>query len=148
MIVACRPFAELTAGELHDILALRCAVFVVEQSCPFQEIDGRDPEALHLTLREAALLAGYARLFAPDAAGRARIGRVVTSPARRGAGLGRQVMAAAIGEIGRRFGAVPIELAAQSHLRAFYEGFGFAAIAPEYLEDGIPHLDMRRSAAA
>jgi ElaA protein len=168
-----RPWTSLTAGELHALLQLRSRVFVVEQQCVFLEIDGRDPDAFHLlgTVREPlpeppgahagvgdapspeALaigdrhLAAYARVFAPGMryADASCVGRVATHPSARGTGAGRAVMREAIAACESRWPGVPIGLEAQRHLEPFYESLGFRTSGAMYLEDGIPHVPMRRS---
>ena len=142
-----RAFDALTARELHDLLKLRADVFVVEQACIFADIDGRDPEARHLLARggDHDALAGTLRLFGPKAErGMAVIGRVATALTARGTGLGRALMAEGIAEAKRRFGAVPIEIGAQSRLEAFYRSLGFVRAGEDYIEDGIPHCAMTR----
>jgi ElaA protein len=140
-------FEALGVADLHDAVALREAVFVVEQDCPYQDVDGRDPQALHLLGRVDGELAAYLRVFAPGVVyAEACLGRVVTSSAHRGQGLGKALMAEALAGMEQRFGAVPVRISAQTYLRAFYEGFGFVVVGPGYLEDGIPHLPMVRAA--
>lgn len=140
-----RSFDALTARELHDLLKLRADVFVVEQACVFPEIDGRDPEALHLLLRpvRSSPLAGTLRLFGPERVGEAAvIGRVATAGFARGSGLGRALMAEGIAEARRRFGSVPIRIGAQTRLESFYGSFGFQRAGEDYVEDGIVHCAM------
>ena len=140
-----RAFDALSPRELHDLLRLRGDVFVVEQNCAFPEIDGRDPQALHLLARtERGDLAGTLRLFAPADRGPARIGRVATALPARGRGLGRAMMDEGIAESRRRFGAAPIEIGAQSAMEGFYRSLGFARTSADYDEDGIPHCAMVR----
>ena len=140
-----RDFQDLSPFELHALLKLRCDVFIVEQECAFLEIDGKDPLARHLLCHDGADLIGCLRIFAPGLSGdAARIGRVVVAPPGRGTGLGRRLMQAALDEIEARQGRTPVALSAQLHLEAFYAGFGFTRVAEPYLEDGIPHCDMRR----
>lgn len=141
-----KPFAALTLAELYALLHLRSEVFVVEQTCAFQDMDGHDQAALHLLgYTEAGELAAYARLFeAGRSYAQVSIGRVVTAPRYRGQGLGRQLLREAIGQCEALFGAQPIKIGAQQYLRAFYESFGFVAEGPGYLEDGIPHVHMVR----
>ena len=137
----------LTPGELHDLFRLRIDVFVVEQNCPYPEIDGKDPEALHLRLLEDGRLAAYARIFAADAtASEARIGRVVVAPGYRGQRLGERVMREAIAACGKLAPGAVIAISAQAHLQRFYGSLGFSVTSAEYLEDGIPHVDMIRPA--
>ncbi len=142
---AWRAFESLSARELHDMLKLRADVFVVEQSCPFAEIDGRDPDALHLLAwtAEGGPLAGTLRLFPPEpAVGRAVIGRVATAMAARGTGLGRAMMAEGMAEARRLFGPAPIAIGAQARLERFYAGLGFIRDGGDYIEDGIAHCAM------
>lgn len=141
-----KPFAALTTADLYTLLQLRSEVFVVEQACAFQDLDGHDQAAYHLLGHTAAgELAAYARLFA---AGRSyaqvSIGRVVTAPRHRRAGLGRQLLSQAIAQCDELFGAQPIKIGAQLYLKAFYESFGFVQQGEGYLEDGIPHIYMMR----
>ncbi|WP_427025158.1 GNAT family N-acetyltransferase [Aureimonas ureilytica] len=144
-----RRFDELTARELHDVLKLRCDVFVVEQRCAFAEIDGQDPAALHLLYREGEALAGCLRVFAPQGpSGAARIGRVATSPDHRGGGLGHRLMGEAVRFCAEHWPQAAIDLSAQSHLQSFYGKHGFQPVSETYLEDDIPHVDMRRRAGA
>lgn len=144
---AWRAFDELSVHELHALLRLRCAVFVVEQACPYADVDGLDPEADHLLAWGGdGELAGYLRVFRPGPDGApARIGRVVTAQPARGMGLGRWLMREALAEIERRHGPAAVELSAQVRLARFYAGLGFAEVSDPYDEDGIPHCRMRRS---
>ncbi len=144
---AWRSFDALTVRELHDLLRLRAEVFVVEQRCIFIDIDGRDPDALHLLVRsESAALLGTLRLFPPDlGAGQVRIGRVAAKSSARGNGLGRAMMVEGLAETERRFGPVPVGIEAQSHLEGFYRSLGFARASDDYEEDGILHCAMVKS---
>lgn len=137
-------FDELTGRQVHDLLELRQAVFVVEQNCPFAEIDGRDPLARHLLgLADGAILA-CARLLPATAAKPRAIGRVATAPGARGRGLGRAVMIEAMRILIAEDGSAPIALSAQAHLvERLYAPLGFAIVGDPYEEDGIPHVDMR-----
>lgn len=143
-------FESLGVDRLHALLRLRVDVFVVEQQCPYPEIDGRDPDALHLLLEEAdsGALAACLRLFSPLAPpacdGLCHLGRIVTAPAWRGAGLGAALLELGIAECSRAYPQADIQLAAQAHLRTFYARFGFMPVSDIYDEDGIPHIDMRR----
>jgi ElaA protein len=140
-------FDELGAAILYALLKLRVDVFVVEQRCPYQEIDGRDtePGTRHLwaTGADAAAPLAYVRTLAePD--GTTRIGRVATAREARGRGLARELVMAALD----LSPGVTHVLDAQKYLVGFYEGLGFAPSGPEYVDDGIPHVPMRRRAAA
>lgn len=139
---------ELSPRDLYAMLKLRVDVFVVEQKCPYPELDGKDADALHLRLLAGKQLVASARIRRPakgDPA--ARIGRVVVSPEHRGKKLGDRVMVEAIAQCERLYPHSPIKLSAQSHLQRFYGSFGFVPVSAEYLEDDIPHVDMQRPAA-
>ncbi|TDP97329.1 ElaA protein [Labedaea rhizosphaerae] len=132
---------ELDAAALYKVLALRAAVFVVEQDCPYQDIDGRDlaPETLHILAEEDGALIGYLRVLSePD--GTKRIGRVCSSLSARGTGMGAMLMTDAVAAIGD----TESVLDAQTYAQGFYAKFGYIDDGPEFLEDGIPHIPMRR----
>lgn len=143
MAITVKPFDALTAAELYDILEARCAVFVVEQNCPYLDIDGLDKTALHVLLPHQGKLGAYCRLLPPDTQNPWRIGRVLTTAEARGQKLAHLLMHAALAEINAR-GGQRIKLSAQAHLQAFYESHGFIAKGDTYLEDGIPHIGMVR----
>jgi len=142
----CRRFDELGVQQLHDVLALRAEVFVVEQNCVFQEIDGLDPKTWHLLGHgDDGSLKAYARLIPPGVkAPDAVIGRVVTSPAARGGGTGRALMTEAVARCGQLWPGHAITLHAQAHLERFYGSFGFVPVGEQYIEDGIPHQEMQK----
>lgn len=141
-----KSFAELTATELYAILQLRQRVFVVEQACAYLDCDDHDQHAIHVWTTSGAALVAYARVFAPGVkCVEANLGRVISAPEARRTGAGRAVVARAIAVIERRFGSVPIRIAAQSYLLEFYRDLGFEPVSNEYLEDGIPHHDMLRA---
>ena len=141
-----KPFDSLTLAELYALLQLRSEVFVVEQTCAFQDIDGQDHAATHLLGHtETGELAAYTRLFnAGISYPEASIGRVVTSPKFRRYGLGRELLRQSIAAIATLFGEQPIQIGAQLYLKEFYESFGFRQHGEGYLEDGIPHIHMIR----
>lgn len=144
-----RTWAELTREELYAALALRQAVFVVEQDCPYQDADGQDQLARHLLgWRDGALVA-YLRTFAPGVQRpEAAIGRVITAATVRGQGLGDPLMWAGLRGLFAQAGApVPCFVSAQAHLQGWYGRLGFTVSGPGYDEDGIPHLPMIRPAA-
>ena len=146
-----KPWCELTTDELYELLALRAEVFVVEQTCPFQDLDGLDRRdgVLHLLGYEEEQLVAYARIMAPgigDEQG-AAIGRVVTSPRSRGGGLGHRLLDEAVTACTVRWPAHSIWLGAQAPLQGFYGKHGFVAEGEGYLEDDIPHMGMRRQPA-
>jgi ElaA protein len=142
VILRTARFAELDATALYALLRLRVDVFVVEQTCPYPELDGRDaePGTVHVWLERDGAPASYLRIL--EDPGTARIGRVCTATAHRGAGLSGRLLAAALDLIGDR----PSVLDAQAHLAGFYARFGFEATGPRFVEDGIPHVPMRRRA--
>ena len=141
-----KPFDALSLSELYALLRLRSEVFVVEQSCAFQDIDQQDQRALHLLgYTTQGELAAYARLFeAGISYEQASIGRVVVGAEFRRYGFGRELMRKAIAQLEAQFGAQPIKIGAQQYLEKFYESFGFQQIGEPYVEDGIPHLHMLR----
>ncbi|WP_343061485.1 GNAT family N-acetyltransferase [Nocardioides luti] len=140
-------FDGLDVATAYDVWQLRQAVFVVEQACPYPDLDGRDrePGTRHVLLREAGALVGYARVLDDGGVGEWRIGRVVLAPAARGRGLATPLMEAALAACpaGR-----DVVLDAQAPLAGFYGGFGFVVDGAEFLEDGIPHVPMRLSGRA
>ena len=149
-VVISKAFDELTTSELYALLRLRCDVFVVEQACAYPELDGRDTESgtAHHWVADAGeedddgsdrpAIAAYLRsLTEPD--GTTRLGRVVTAPAARGRGLA----AALVDHVGAATPG-PIVLDAQSHLVDWYLRLGYAIDGAEFVEDGIPHVPMRR----
>ncbi len=138
-------FDDLTPRVLHDALALRQRVFVVEQACVYQDVDGKDPNALHLLGRDAdGALVAYARILPPGARfDVAAIGRVVVAPEHRGQGLARTLVFEAI-RVAQGHHGPRVALSAQAHLEAFYASLGFVRVGDVYDEDGIPHVDMRR----
>jgi ElaA protein len=142
-----KPFAALTLAELYDLLRLRVEVFVVEQTCAFQDLDGQDQAAWHLLgYAPTGELAAYARLFAAGISyPEASIGRVVVSPQFRRYGLGRELLDRGLAAVEAHFGPQPIQIGAQLYLKKFYESFGFGQHGPMYLEDGIEHIHMLRA---
>jgi ElaA protein len=140
-----KEFGELTATELYALLRLRQEVFVVEQRCPYLDADGLDAQAMHLWAVDGAKPLAYARLFAPGVrAAEAVIGRVVTAPSVRGTGVGCALMERALAVVAERHHGAAIRIGAQKYLQHFYESFGFVRDGDDYLDDGIPHLPMRR----
>lgn len=131
---------ELTSKELIDILKERVKVFVVEQNCPYQEVDEDDYDDLHVRLIEDGHLKAYTRII--NKGDHITFGRVLVVKEYRKAGLGAKIVQSTIDEIKQRFPKQPIQIQAQAYLQEFYAGFGFKAISDVYLEDNIPHLDM------
>jgi len=140
-----KPFAALSAPELYQLLRLREKVFIIEQNCVYEDIDGKDAKALHVLGHQNGEIVAYARLFKPgDYFPLASIGRVVVDPSLRGTGLGHELMNAAVSFLGQNLSAQPIQISAQAHLEKFYKQHGFEARGAGYLEDGIPHVAMFR----
>ena len=140
-----RSMDAFSATELYTLLKLRTDVFIVEQRCIYPELDGRDGEALHLRLLSGGELLAAARVFAPGKiAETVKIGRVVVASAYRGRGLGQALMRAALDNCARLFPGEPVALSAQSHLVPFYRALGFTTTSDEYLDAGVPHVNMRR----
>lgn len=142
----CLPFDHLLPRQLYAILRLRSEVFVVEQACAFQDIDGLDVEAQHLTAWDAGQhLLAYARLLGPGVkAAQPVISRVITAPVVRGSGLGHELAGQAVAHCQRLWPAQGITLFAQAHLQAYYARAGFAGVGEVFDEDGIPHREMHR----
>ena len=136
-----KPFKELTLHELYSFLKLRVDIFVVEQNCPYPELDGADEKAIHLYIKEDDTVIAYLRII-PSKTGTARIGRVVTKIEHRGKGLSSQLMKRAMEYIREHYPEDTMILSAQEHLKEYYGSFGFKAVSEVYLEDGIPHVDM------
>lgn len=137
------PFSALHPEQLYSLLHLRSEVFVVEQNCVYQDLDGMDRYALHLMGSRAGQLVCYARLLPPGLRyPEASIGRVINHLSVRGSGAGRELMRTAIEECLRQFGAVGIRISAQQYLERFYSQLGFKTVSAPYPEDGIPHIEM------
>lgn len=136
-------FQDLNTQELYDLLALRSAVFVVEQDCVYQDLDYKDQKALHLLGYIQGELVAYTRIFAPgDYFENASIGRVIVAKTHRSKQLGHAIMRASITALLKRHEVSQIDISAQSYLERFYEFHGFKSTGEEYLEDGIPHKKM------
>ncbi|HSP40268.1 MAG TPA: GNAT family N-acetyltransferase [Gillisia sp.] len=143
MRVEVKNFYELSLKELYMILQLRSEVFVVEQDCVYQDIDGKDEKALHILGMENGELVAYTRCFKPgEYFEQASIGRVIVKENFRKSGYGHQIMKASVKEIEDRFQTSSIKLSAQQYLTRFYEDHGFKQTGEGYLEDGIPHIAM------
>jgi ElaA protein len=137
----------LRVQQLYDLLQLRSAVFVVEQNCVFQDIDGYDAQAMHVLGYQDDKLVAYARCFTANVKyAEASIGRVITSAALRGQGAGPALVQQAIDCIEQQWGKQAIRIGAQAHLSQFYGQLGFAQASEIYSEDNIAHIEMVRSA--
>lgn len=141
-----KRFEALSLNELYELLQLRSEVFVVEQNCVYQDLDGKDSKALHLIGEYEGETVAYARLFKPnDYFDEASIGRVVVKQRYRENKLGHILMKQAIEAIASEFNATKITISAQLYLKKFYESHGFLQTSETYLEDDIPHIQMKRS---
>ena len=147
MIWTLKTFDELTIDELHDIVQLRIRVFVVEQNCPYAELDGKDRKAYHyFGANDQGRIIAYTRIFGPgDYYEQPAIGRVVVDSEHRGDGTGSALMTGTIEKMKQLFGDSEIKIGAQKYLIEFYEKLGFRNTQEEYIEDGIPHVYMVRS---
>ena len=140
-----KKFADLTNKELYDVLRLRVDIFVVEQTCPYPEIDGKDPESLHLMYWKNGNIVAYARILPPSLSfDEASIGRIIVAKSHRGTGLGHELLDQAIKASLAEYNQ-PIKIGAQAYLEKYYEAAGFVTVSDVYLEDDIPHIDMLRS---
>lgn len=140
-----KPFAALSVTELYQILKLRSEVFIIEQNCIYQDIDGKDEKALHVLGIYNNKIVAYCRLFnTGDYFKNASIGRVVISKEYRDKKWGHLLMENALKSISCNYGKQEITISAQLYLRNFYESHGFEQISETYLEDGIPHIEMLR----
>ena len=136
-------FSDLTPAELYAAIRLRNEVFVVEQNCVYQDIDGQDKEALHIIYKKEDKLVAYTRCFAPGVYFKeASIGRVVVTPKERNNNYGHQIMKTSVAAILTHYNTQEIKLSAQKYLEKFYNSHGFFKIGEGYLEDGIPHISM------
>lgn len=138
-----KTFAEISPDELYDILQLRAEIFVVEQDCVYNDLDGLDKLAVHQFIKKNNKIVAYSRLLKPGTRfPDYSIGRVVVKKSERGTGLGVEMMEAAKNFIINEWGASKIKISAQKYLQKFYEDLGFEIVSDEYLEDGIPHFGM------
>ena len=143
MRIMCKYFDELTTRELYEILRVRSAVFVIEQTCIYEDIDGADYESIHVFGREDGEISGYLRIFPkPDEAGTVQMGRVLT--ARRGKGLGGEILREGIRAAKEMLHAEKIYIEAQTYAIGFYAREGFKVCSEEFMEDGIAHVCMTR----
>ena len=143
LTILVKPFEKLSTSELYDLLQLRSEIFVVEQDCVYQDIDGKDQKAFHVIGSKNNKVVAYTRIFnAGDYLDKASIGRVVVKDGERKHGYGLDIMKASIKAVEEQFKEVSIALSAQTYLKRFYNSLGFTEKGAEYLEDGIPHIMM------
>ena len=142
-----KGFNELTLQQLYAVLRLRSEVFVVEQACIFQDLDGNDERAMHLIGTQGGAVVAYARCFGPGVMyDEASIGRVITSDVLRGTGSGHVLMQQALAGLTATWGDQTIRIGAQARLERFYNSHGFQKAGEPYMEDGIEHIHMLRPA--
>lgn len=142
-----KAFEALSLMEFHELLKLRVDVFVVEQACPYPELDGQDPSAIHILGHNAENeIVAVARILPPAPDDVPHIGRIAVRQDLRGKGIAKELMNVALEEVAKRYGTRRSALAAQSHLEKFYAAFGYVRQGPDYPWDGIPHVDMLRTA--
>lgn len=145
MKIYIKAFNELSATEMYYLLQLRSEVFVVEQNCVYQDIDGKDQKAWHVIGEKEGTIVAYTRIFKPgDYFEYASIGRVVVKGTHRGYAYGHEIMGASIQFITQSLREQTIKISAQEYLKKFYEQHGFEQVSNGYLEDGIPHIAMLR----
>ena len=138
-----REYEKLTLSELYELLKLRASVFVVEQDCPYQDLDGKDLQATHLLGYKKKLIA-YSRIFPPGTVDKehASIARIITIKQERGKGIGFKLVKKSVTFCREHFGDQIIKISAQVYLKKFYNQCGFVEKGKIYLEDGIPHCSM------
>jgi ElaA protein len=139
-----KPYSELSLNEFHDIVELRIKIFVVEQNCPYQDLDGKDKKAYHLICRDGfGKIVATARILHPGVSyPEVAIGRVACDESIRGHGAGHELLKQCLAYIQEEFGDVAVKLSAQKHLEGYYGKHLFKSTGKEYLEDGIPHVEM------
>ena len=144
MKVEAKKFSELSVKELYELLKLRTEIFVVEQECIYQDMDGKDNKAVHILGKQEDTLVAYTRIFnGGDYYDEPSIGRVVVDKKRRGEDKGKEIMNESINYIKKNMQEKEIVLSAQKYLDKFYRDLGFKSEGEDYLEDGIPHQKMR-----
>ena len=138
-----KKFNELTNVELYTLLKERTAVFVVEQNCPYLEVDGKDLESFHLFAEKQGEIVAYLRILPPGVSyPEASLGRIFVKKEYRGQGFAEELVSRGIDYTKQELKEERIKIQAQDYLRNFYQSFGFQAISEVYLEDNIPHIDM------
>ena len=148
MTLEIKSFQQLTTNELYEVLQLRSEVFVVEQECVYQDIDGNDLNAIHFLGKQGKQVVAYARILkAGTYFKEVAIGRVVVQQAARKKGWAQKIMIAALKYVKDEMQETKVTLSAQTYLIQFYESLGFKTVGAEYLEDGISHIQMQYSSA-
>ena len=140
-----KKFDELTLNELYDILKLRVDIFVVEQNCPYGELDNKDKESIHVFYRENGEITAYLRIIPKFLSYESvSMGRICVKQEFRSRKLGREIVKDAINYIEKDLKEYIITIGAQEYLKDFYVSFDFKPVSDIYDEDGIKHLDMQR----
>ena len=139
-----KKYNDLTLDNLYDLISLRQSVFVVEQNCPYEDVDQKDKICFHLLGYKNKKLIAYSRIFPPDIFHKesVSIGRIVVLKSYRKKGIGVGLINESLNFVESNFGKINIRIEAQSYLKEFYSKFGFKIMGDEYLEDGIPHFSM------
>ncbi|MEZ4937248.1 MAG: GNAT family N-acetyltransferase [Crocinitomicaceae bacterium] len=139
-----KHYKDLSVDEFHDLVSLRIEVFVVEQDCPYQDLDGKDKIAFHQIGRDdSGEIVATSRILGPGVSYQeVSIGRVVVSQKVRGRGVAHEMMEKSKEFVKSEYGNVPIRISAQEYLEKYYSGHGFEFTGKKYLEDGIPHMEM------
>ena len=139
----CIPFKELTVKEVYEILKLRQDIFIMEQACLYQDIDGIDEYSLHVLAQSEDTLLAYARIIPNDETQIVKLGRIIVHPDHRGMTLGKTLVEYTIQKAQQLFTPQHIHISAQTYLKRFYESLGFRSIGNSYDLDGISHIDMK-----
>ncbi|MDN6639500.1 MAG: GNAT family N-acetyltransferase [Tetragenococcus sp.] len=138
-----KSFSDLTLAQYHQLMKMRVAVFVVEQACPYQEVDDIDLSAYHFWLENNSKeIIAYARIYQEDQT--IHFGRVLVKKEERQQGLGRQLIQQLMEWVAQEFSERRLHIEAQSYLQSFYASFGFQPVSETYLLDGIAHIDMEK----
>ena len=137
-----KKFDNLSRKEIHDLFLLRSQVFVVEQNCVYQDIDGKDEKAEHVLVKKNNKIIAYARVLEYSDRNNISIGRIVVSKKERGNSLGSDLLDFILKKIHQEKPKRPIKISAQAHLEKFYTDHGFKRTSNTYMEDGIPHISM------
>jgi len=145
-MIKIKKFSKLSLDELYSIMALRSEIFVVEQNCIYNDVDGKDKSSMHMWIEEKGRIVAYMRVVDKGISyDEASIGRVVVAREARGRGLAKKIILEGITYITEKLGEKKITIGAQEYLTEFYRKLGFVDISDVYEEDGIPHLDMQFS---
>ncbi len=144
MKIEVKEFNELRLEELYEIFRLRSEVFVVEQECIYNDIDGKDLDSVHIMIKDEGRMQAYLRVIKQGVSYEdCSIGRVLVAKEARGKGLARRIVSEGIRHITKVWNEKRITIGAQEYLKGFYESLGFKGMSDVYMEDGIPHMDMR-----